>query len=266
MKKIFLCVIASALFVIHCKAPTSKQEVKQEKEPIIVKSLLDFFKRAEIDIASAGGVVVDRDLIKNLSHLQFMNGGGRKYYLLERDNISEMIRAVTIGVYHDFILINNDGKIIYTMRNNDIFGQNVRTSLRDTSIGRCFANRDRRIYFEDVSGISEISGDYYIFVSSEVKGKNSFPGIFILQIEIAKLLELLDKNTCIVNNDGIYKINSRSELINKPHELKDRVTPYLMEDFKERTLNIGSRYISCRPFKFENISWFILTDKEGANN
>ena len=65
-------------------------------------------------------VVMEEEIVKNLTHLHRMDYGGRKYYLLERENITKMIQAVTEGTYTDLILVNKKGIIIYTMNNDDI--------------------------------------------------------------------------------------------------------------------------------------------------
>ena len=87
--------------------------------PAVQKDVLaDFFSRCEQDIERAGQVVVQEDIIKNLTHLHRMDSGGRKYYILERDAISRMIHSVTQDIYSDFIIINDNGTIIYTAHND----------------------------------------------------------------------------------------------------------------------------------------------------
>ena len=81
------------------------------------------------------------------------------------------------------------------------------------------------------------------FVSTEAKGSNSFPGIFILQIEIAKLQELLGRNTSVVNADGIYMINARSELSNTPHQYRERFSSLQADDSGAYFVGFGMMFL-----------------------
>ena len=106
MKKLFIILIV--LVIPYCKTPQKVQpdriELIKKIEPFDVNNLKDFFIRSELDVRNAGRVIVERDIVKNLSHLLRMDSGGKKYYILERENITRMIKSVTKGVYTDFIL------------------------------------------------------------------------------------------------------------------------------------------------------------------
>jgi hypothetical protein len=52
-----------------------------------------------------------------------MNDGGSKYYLLEKESISAMIRSTARETYHDLILVNSSGTVLYTMQNETLFRQ-----------------------------------------------------------------------------------------------------------------------------------------------
>jgi len=78
------------------------------------------------DIGNASKIVIDNDLVLNLTHLQRMNDGGRKYYILEKETISYLLSSVTRNIYSDIILVNREGIVVYTMRDDGIFAKNVR--------------------------------------------------------------------------------------------------------------------------------------------
>ena len=262
MKKYFALIIT--IFILSCAAP-KKQETaapKEEKKDIIVKTLNDFFLRCEEDIRRAKKVVLDHDLVKNLTHLKYMNYGGRKYYLLERESITDMINAVTVGIYADYILINKGGDVIYTRVNDTIFGKNVRTSLAKSPLKTCYEERDIPIFFHDLAQLNKTEGDYYIFVSVKAKGGNTNPGIFILQFDVRKLREVLDENTDIIGIDGTYKLTQKNiepgtayplfSSINMEH--KDT------EDLHTFTSPAG-KPVSYRFFKHGTIHWILVREK-----
>ncbi|MCP4134313.1 MAG: hypothetical protein GY754_25285 [bacterium] len=216
---IYKCVLVS-LIITGLSCATKPVQKKIPVKPLPVKplpvipekiiqkdKLTRFFEMCETDVKNAKTVIVDQDIVKNLSHLLNMGHGGKKYYLLEREAITKVILSVTKGVYSDYILINKKGRLIYTMRNDDIFGENVRGSqLKTTPLHRCYQNRNKEVYFEDLTSFPSISEEYSIFISIKVKGKNSFPGIFILQLNINKIARLLEKDTTIIGKDGKYRV------------------------------------------------------------
>jgi hypothetical protein len=83
-------VIVLAAFFCSVKKETP---VRREMSPLEGR-LAGFFSLCARDASSAARVVEKHDIVKMLSHFLRMDGGGKKYYLLEREHISEMILAV----------------------------------------------------------------------------------------------------------------------------------------------------------------------------
>ncbi|MCX7679642.1 MAG: hypothetical protein N2316_10545 [Spirochaetes bacterium] len=77
------------------------------------------------DIQKASKVINDNNLIITLTHLQTMDKGGRKYYLLEKETLSHLLNSVTKNLYRDIYLVNWEGTIIYTMHDDSVFARNV---------------------------------------------------------------------------------------------------------------------------------------------
>ncbi|HOO72527.1 MAG TPA: hypothetical protein PK926_12265 [Spirochaetota bacterium] len=252
MKKI----ITLLLVIITSCSP----QVKEEQRDLVVKTLEDFFIRCEQDIERASKVILDHDIIKNLTHLKMMNAGGRKYYLLERESISDMINAVTEGVYADYILINKEGDIIYTRTNDDIFGKNVRTSLAKTPLKACYENRDIPVFFQDVTPLSDANGEYYIFVSTKVKGGNTFPGIFILQFDVEKLREVLDKKTDIIGADGLFRLSGKPITPYTPYEYFSNINAPNPKNGDRGVFSRPGGTTSYRFFSHDTINWILIRE------
>src|SRR4030042_586399 len=134
MKKSFLFIVS--LFLISSCATLQAPGI------IDITSLKSLFQLCESDLERAKKVILEKDLVKILSHLQKMDNGGKKYYLLEREAITAMIKSVTEGVYSEFILLNRDGTVVYTMMNDKLFAGNVRTTLAKSALSSCYENRD----------------------------------------------------------------------------------------------------------------------------
>ncbi len=250
-------IILSMLFLFAaCSSAPKKEEAPHE---MTVRTLEDFFVRCGQDVNRAAKVVLDNDIIKNLTHLKMMDGGGRHYYLLERESISAMISAVTVGVYADYVLINKDGDIIYTRQNDDIFGKNVRTSLAKTPLKTCYENRDVPVFFHDVTTLNEFDGKYYILVSTKVKGGDTVPGIIILQFDVEKLRSVLDVKTDIIGFDGLYRLSGKNVTPLTPYEGYGSIGTEKLKMLNQYAVTLPSGSpVLCRYFSHGSIEWILV--------
>jgi energy-converting hydrogenase A subunit M len=248
------------MFAVSCSAPPVKEAIKKTAEDTSVSSLEKFFKRSEGDSIRAGQVIEKHNIIQQLTHLRLMDTGGKKYYLLERENITEMINSVTEGIYLDYVLINKHGDIIYTRKNDSLFGTNVNEGYEETPLKKCFTMR-RGVYFEDVALITPASTTYSLYVSSPVYVQQNFHGILVLQIDISKISEILEKNTDVVNSKGIIKIaDDYSRINSRVHETISLNLNDVMRDGK-MSMETPTEEIDLKSFNFNSISWILVKKK-----
>lgn len=227
-----------------------------------VDALTNFFQLCESDLDRARQVIVSHDLIKTLGHLQRMDSGGKKYYLLERDTITALIRSVTAGVYTDFILINKDGIVVYTMDNDGLFAKDVRKNLAATAIYECYNNKEISPFITGVSSLSSNSQGHHVAISSKISGGNTMPGIFILIVDIAKIQEILGSAIAVVNTEGKYEISSNHLKINMPYGDFKKIK--IVDSNEENTLlhftNARGRNTAYRFFKYSNLRWILVSE------
>ncbi len=253
--RLFLLIMVISLW--GCKKEIIKEQVKTSSDP-----LTRFFEICRDDLQRAGTVIITRDIVKNLSHLQFMNAGGKRYYLLERENISRMIKAVTSGVYSDYILVNKKGTIIYTRENNKIFSKNVRSHLKSTPLKASYDRRDLPVYISNITMLNPSDEMYRIFISRKVAGRESFPGILILQVDAATMLTYLDKGTEVIGSDGLYHLSHEMTRIMQPcpyfNELG--IIPGEKVSHGDTKKVKGGKKIYYKTFSFENRSWLLVKE------
>jgi hypothetical protein len=221
-------------------------------------ALNKFFKFCEEDIAAAKKVILEKDLIKILSRLQDRDNGGDKYYLLERENITKMIKSVTSDLYNDIVLINKTGTIIYTMNNHNIFAKNVKTSMRSTSLNASYVNRDINPYIGQVSLLPADADRFFITISSKVSGGETAPGIALLKIDIEKLQKIIGDNASIIDSYGVYQVTKDRTKISSPYPDFDALPADLNEEFILTKNGVKSR---CVPFNYGNAKWIILINE-----
>ena len=218
-----------------------------------------FFERCRSDMAKAKKVIVDHDLVKNLTHLLRMDNGGDKYYLLEKESITMMIRSVTEGAYADFILVNEQGTVVYAMMNHALFAKNVTAALKNTALKACFDNRNAGLYIGPVSLLPDDRA-YTVAVSSLASGTGTLPGTFIMIIDISKIREVVGNETSIVDSSGNYIIHRDSSKINAHYRDFEKIN--LSSPDGETAYFTGEAGRVCRYtlFRHDHQLWILVSD------
>lgn len=229
---------------------------------IDITSLSNLLRVCESDLRQAGRVIVERDLIKHLAHLQRMDDGGAKYYLLEREAITAMIKAVTEGVYADFILISENGTVVYTMTDNGLFARNVRSARDAEALAACHARREPGPFIVTVPFLPARRGASYLAVSSAMSGGDTMPGTFVLMVDMEKIRGLVGEDSCILGPNGAYQVACGGCEINTPYADFDRIDLSGARDgFIPRRFALSSgKSAEYRLFTYANLFWILVTE------
>ncbi|MCU0846540.1 MAG: hypothetical protein MUD12_01475 [Spirochaetes bacterium] len=228
-------------------------------------SLKRLFSVCEADMARAGKVIISHGLVKNLSHLHRMDSGGRKYYLLEREAITRLINSVTRGLYCDYILMNSSGTVIYTMKNDRVFGKNAATQLKNSGLYKCYTESGRDAYYSDVLKVDREDG-YSLFISSRLENGAS-SGIFVLQIGMARLRETVGEKSEAIGLDKKYKITADSASIQSEYGQFGRMNiKGLGESGVMYFLDNAGAETAYSLFRHRNLEWIIVTEKFGPSD
>ncbi len=237
-------------------ASVEPSESRRTPEGYTITPLGNLLAQCENDLKKGSEVIRERDIIKNLTHLQRMDSGGAKYYILERENISKMIAAVTDGVYRDFILLNRKGTVVYTKDDDSIQGKNVRTSLAGTPLQDCFTGQDD-LGFGSLSWTPFRQGEF-LYPSLRIHGGERSSGIFVLKIKTQKLRDLLSPGTRVLDKQGIVLISRNEKEEGSPHP---QAAGFLAaRDFPSRTVRDGG--FTYRPFVRGALSLILLSEDE----
>lgn len=249
--------IITAIIFLSCASPEKQADTPVIHAPAFDLSTLEgFFKTTESDALKAKQVVEKDKIMFNLTHLKLMNTGGRKYYLLERENITEMINAVTEGIYLDYILINRSGDIIYTSTNDSIFGCNINSGFEDTPLRKCYLSRDA-VHFEDVSAMTTASSILGLYVSVPIVSEEGYQGTLVLQIDIDRINHFFDERTDIISREGLIRVTvDRKRILSQYNGFAAIDMPSLDRDNNWSDDSSGSR-TDYTVFKYKNISWII---------
>lgn len=255
MKNIIYNLLILLLTSISCNTFSSTDKEQETNK------LKNFFKTCESDIVKSVQIIEKYNIINNLTHLLYMNSGGKKYYLLERENISEMINAVTEGLYTDIILINNSGTIIYTMHNDDIFGKNINSNYQTDAISNSFTESSKTGFFiSNFVNFPDISDNKVLFASYPAKYEKNIAGILFIQINKNIIENLFDKEKIIIfdrsGNTILYKNNA-----DKLNAYYNARMSYHLEKNNEAIFKCDNNKCGSYRFIFNNIDWLVLEEK-----
>ncbi len=260
MKYKINCFLFIFVTVLNCAV---QQIPEKTKEPDTSESgeLTRFFNICRHDIRKSMKIIADNKMIGMLTYLKKMDMEGKKYYLLERENLTAMIKSVTEGTYSDLILMNSSGVIIYTMKNDDIFGKSVKLHLKESALNTCF-NKSSEIgfYIDDVSIFPPGSNNPKLFVSLPDKREDSIKGVFVIQIDIEIICSLFKKIPVIIGKDGNYRIDENIDNILKPYNYFDSIDIQSLEKNGKQKAVIDKKNYIYYPFSFDNLSWIIISE------
>jgi len=258
----FYLLIFPVIFLSCCTRPVKVEDVKpvEVKKQSEVEILEKFFKRSENDSFKAGNVLQKHNIIQHLTHLRKMDRGGKKYYLLEKDDITEMIKAVTEGIYLDYILINKNGDIVYTRTNDELFGRNINSGYESSPVQKCFLKRSG-VYFEDVSFIYPSSKIYSLYISTPVYVEGDFHGVLVFQVDTKKICEILEPGTEIFSRDGIIRVTALGDRIFLKYPGFQNIDINSLDSNGVTSSVFSDGKIRFLKFNYKEINW-ILANKE----
>jgi len=242
------------LFIVSC---STQNAVKIKPVPVktddsLLHALKQFLETTVSDSKSAAGVITKHRIIQHLTHLRKMNNGGRKFYLLEKENITEMINAVTKGIYDDYLLINKHGTLIYSRSSDELFGADILHGFEDSPLFYLFKSGKSGIKLYDVSPLSSQRGGKSLYISIPVFVENSFHGILILKSDQNKIVKLSKKEFLITDSSGTIRVSRNQDRIYKNYENFSKMKEKF-GFFKDRNKTI--RYYSL---KFLDLNWNIF--------
>ena len=258
MKKISIIII----FISILAGCTSKQTPENTEKPQIadINDLYNFFKTCNTDIQKAVKVISDNKMIGMLTHLKRMDMEGKKYYLLERENLTSMIKSVTNGTYSDLILINSSGVIIYTMINDEIFGKSINSHLKDTALKNCFSkSSESGFHIEDVTIFPPNYGTPKIFVSFPDKQDDFTKGVFIIQIDMTIISSAYKTIHAIIGKDGRYRLDKNSDNILQQCDFLEKINIDNLNNLSNQTIRLENNIYNYYPFSYNNLDWIIIS-------
>jgi hypothetical protein len=228
-----LCV----LVYISC----SKENVVIRNDTVSKNGLQIFFETFDRDLKNSTRVIAEQDLVNNLTHLQKMGWGGSKYYPLEREALTKMLKELSSYTYAECILFNKSGTIIYSMVDDKLLSRHAASFSRD--LGLLFNHsKEGKSYILETIEFPITSGNKVIFLSMPVMKNNEMQGLLVAGINAEMLSQYTSIKQTVLNNEGIVMFDPDKDII-----LTSCQTCPAVDANKTQYL----------PFSYLNVVWYI---------
>jgi hypothetical protein len=237
-KNIRLIGMLCLLMLISC----SKENVIIQKDTINKNGLYVFFETFEKDLKNSTRVISEQDLVNNLTHLQKMGWGGSKYYPLEREALTKMLKELSSYSYAECILFNKSGTIIYSMVDEKLLSRHATSFSRD--IGLIYNHsKEGNPYILETIEFPITSGNKVLFLSMPVIKNKEMQGLLVAGINAEMLPQYTSIKNTVINTENVVMF--------------DRDKDKILTQCSSCPSIEGNKalYIS---FTYLNISWFIF--------
>ena len=253
MKNLWIILIFSLL--LSCS--TSMEAVPGTASSSYSHFITSFFDRYIEDLERAGSVVRKRELIKNLSHLQKMNAGGKRYYLLERESITELLQSITIEKYDDIILTGRGGRVLYSMHDDSLFNTVISRDDDGSPLNQCYKNGIKgNIYIHPPSEYPGLSSPVSLFIAYPVIIDRDTSGLLIAVIDTALLVSEKPKRVIVLNYSGRIAVTKSINELGKS-VISEKHLVDLEANGSPVSIKYEKKLYELQPFNYLNIHWLV---------
>ncbi len=255
---LFSCSVQKS--IVKNTQPEIEKVPEPQKESVVDYSAVttQFFKTCENDIDASSKIISEKELIKSLSHLNRMGSGGAHYYLLEKKAITKMLNELASYTYSDCYLIDQKGKIVYSMYNDEVLGKKV-TSYKLSPLMPMYFDGVKNIsHIIDVTKFPVMSESYDVYFSRPVKKNGEMHGVLVTAVDIGNLTKQLPAASRILSRStGTFKYHSDKRMFNEKDDIYyNLVSNDMFTTTKAVQYRDGLYYY--QPVEYKSISWLLL--------
>ncbi len=220
---------------LSCAKTEIRQSPSFDRLSSLMSETFNSLTNASISISS-------KNLIKNLSHLNRMNYGGSHYYPLEREAITEIITSLSFSDFSECILMNAEGKIIYTMKDDEILGKSY-ISFGSSPLPSLFEKTiagEQSVY--DFSIFPSSSTSPAVFFAVPVKDSEKIIGVLIGAVPSEKIKSSISNLAMITDRENNIRYHINNALFMKNFSEAEKASYFRTTfEFKDIYWNIYLR-------------------------
>jgi len=212
------------------------------------------------DLKRAEGVVKKNDMIQNLSHLQRMNTGGKRYYLLERKSLTALLQSITIEQYHDIILTDRGGRVLYTMHDDTLFNTVISRQDESSPLLRCYTNGIKgNIFIHEPAQYPRLSSSILLFIAYPVTIDSEPAGLLIAVIKNDLLVAIKPRDLLVLNHSGNLAVTAHLKNLGQSI-IPENVMPVEIPEDTNFKISYNKKNYHLEPVTYKNIKWLITRE------
>lgn len=189
LKKILFIIILSIILIFsNCY----KNNLINNYDTNKIKQVFDSYIS---ELNNLKKIIIQYDLITQLSHFLFISNGNTKYYLVESEHLNELLNNINQKNYYDLILLDKHYKILYSMNDSSLIGQYLPNILPLLNL-KCYNNK---LYIFNPFEYPNLSKNYCFAILICLKKNNTIYGYYLALINFSKITTLLPKHSVITN-------------------------------------------------------------------
>ncbi len=232
---------------------------------------------ADVNILSKNPIIIQS--LPRFSHA-YKHGGfsATGYKQVEAEFSPLFIHFLTQQGYQNILLVDEEGYVVYGVKNDETLGTNLKTGKFSTAaIGEIFREGMTKLIFSDLTR-SEKTKDFMCLGASPVYDlSNKLQGVVIVEIPYYKLDEILSQRGGLGKTGEIYIVGSDKLMRSKSRFLKQNTIMELEIDTKSlqdalrgntsvqivndyRNIPVLSAYTPLENLK--DVHWVLLVEKD----
>jgi len=177
----------------------------------------EYFKKCRSDIAIISQNAIIEKALDSFSSLFDEQGIFNKemYDFTDEFNFKNTLKQFKEEYgYHDLMILNKQGTVVYALNKGSDLGQNALTGkLKDTALGTCFQKGLKGITIQDFEMYSPDDNQFMCFIAAPIVRNGEAAGIIVLKLNKAALNNMVQRREGMGNTGETYIVGKTDDKI-----------------------------------------------------
>ncbi|MDM8535232.1 cache domain-containing protein [Desulfobacterales bacterium HSG17] len=177
--------------------------------------------------------------------------------------------------YYDLLLINKQGRIVYSINKESDLGQDlINSELKNTGLGICFQKGLKHVNIQDFENFSPSEDKYIAFIGSPIKENDETIGVLVFKLSKDPINKIIQRHNGMGKTGETYiagrwndKISYRSDRLIRPGKTgefkSDKEIEFALNGETGSIIRIGSTnkvdIAGYAPINIPGLSWTMIT-------
>ncbi|MBF0294678.1 MAG: methyl-accepting chemotaxis protein [Magnetococcales bacterium] len=187
-------------------------------------------------------------------------------------------KRIALSGYHDLLLIDEDGNVVYSVAREADLGENVQVgNLKESPLGMVFAKAKQGPAIQDFLPYAPSKGEFAAFIGAPVLKESRVVGVVVLQLPTEPVDKMLRERTGLGESEEIYlvgRLNGVTSYRSNRSSKEGRIGHKRTDEWIEKALNgesgqaiksgsTGKKELICyTPLELPGLNWAIIGTRD----